>query len=303
MKAGVWTLFGFLTILGVRSAGAQMAIGDAKDNSAVVVQQGGGTAHINFGDSSAKAGYLWQISNSALRYGVEFGAKAGNGYAALLKGSDVSPTATASVWVGYQPRQFRTVEEALKGKSGPIRAWWTTLKLGYVRSENVLVDESKPLAEQVTKKKLGSPDVAAYANALTRGNILWCLGGGLKRTSNYDDLKKVDLIDTTVLAAQGGETRTVENRTSGRTGNYAEFTQLYAAVDVLWVPDVIQDRVGFDFFWRGADNRGNGSQSEPGVTLCVLQKGAPTKIVAGLTAQRDASTRDLKIGLTLGHSF
>lgn len=282
---------------------AQSTIGDSENKTALVLGSSGGVLSVNFTDNSAKGGYAWRGSASPYWFGVEFSGKAANGYASLFDGSGISPEAGASVWAGYQPKHYKKNCDLSKAPTSWVRDWWLGAKLSYTRGEYVLIDKTKPLDEQAGKKSLDAPELALFINALTRGNILAGVQGGIRRTSNYGDLDEVDVIDRTAIGSAGTTERILEKKTSGRSGDYRELMERFVNADLFWVPGCFNNRVGVDGFIRYTYPDQGTSSFEPGVGFFILEKGAPTKIIAGITVQRDATEEKMKLGLSLGYNF
>ncbi len=166
-----------------------------------------------------------------------------------------------------------------------------------------MIDQDAPLSDQISYEKHDRPSVSLYYNALLGNNILAGISLGYARENNYTDLPKVDAIDVTTPAVYDSTTRTTESKVSGRAGDYKEFDVFQANADFLWVPPFFARRLGLDLFIRYT-NPGEGDDAfEPGIGFFVLQGGAPSRIIGGITAQRDAEDDDVKLGFVAGYNF
>lgn len=287
----------------IHQSDAQTALGDADGKTSLVLMNGGAVS-VNFTDSSAKGGYLYWKTSKPFRFGVEFSGKAANGYSSLFDGEDISPEASAKLSVGYQPVKHRTAEGVASDTSnGLVRDYWLTLEAGYRRGEYTMINEEAKFGSETSQEEQDSPSVTFYANALVAGNILGGLSVGYARENNYEDLSKVEAIDTTIVATSGSTTRTTAHKVTGRSGDYQEFDEFTVNADFMWIPPIFAKRLGIDLFVRYSSPQGEKDTFEPGVGFFIVEKDSPSRIVAGITVKRDDINDAVKLGFVAGYSF
>ena len=107
---------------------------------------------------------------------------------------------------------------------------FVNLRLAYQREEIVLFDSAKPLDSQIEESALNGASAylsggAIFAIGNTPGQHGFALSAGFERTSNYKDLKRVEIRDVSeVIALPGGGQRIVSgDATAARVGKFEEF--------------------------------------------------------------------------------
>jgi len=301
MKTSLILLLGFFVL--ARPLAGQSPLGDADDKTSLV-QYDSGSLSVNFADKSTKISHVFRKSGEELRWGFELAAKATDGVSTLFDGDRVSPDTHAAISIGWQPINGKTEAEVQQGPPADrlIRLFWTTLQVGYTRSNYSLYDANKTVGNRAFEGSKDLPATTLYYNALLRGNFLLGASAGWSRVTNYGDLTKVKVTETTVIDTNGSTTTTSAKTIEARSGALTVAGQWALNTDLLWVPDATKSRIGLDLLTRTTVNGGD-TRISPGIGVFVLKDGAPTKIIGGLTIQYDPDDHKTKVGLAVGYPF
>jgi hypothetical protein len=210
---------------------------------------------------------------------------------------------------------------------------WLTFQTGYKRARYKLLNESGAFADQVRKQSFDGYNVTLGYNALItlaklasirearqqlkmrrdqgealtnvpdgppQGSIIFGASIGVERRNNVDDLKEIEVEDQTFTSVGGTTQRRAVSRQQVLSGIYKEFTAVPLNTDVVWHPASLAGRIAFDAFTRS--NLGDVNREfVPGVGVFITEKGAPTKVVGGISFSfKDGKAR---IGLVGGFHF
>ncbi len=279
---------------------AQSSFEDSDGKSSFIFDEIGGTGKINLTDASIKISYLYRKSNKPCRYGVELSGKATNGISTLFEKDNIAPEAKVKVSFGRQWLLSKKSPGSDKVKRGIIVDDWATIQLGYSRAQYKLFTPSKPLADQIQKKNFDGFSLTAYYNALLRGNVLIGLSIGLDHQSNYTSLKEIELSDRTTVFDSAGFSRITNKTEKLRQGNFAEVNHFLGNYDIVWVPEFLHNRIGFDLFSRFDWNKDDNS-FKPGIGVFITEEEAWTKVVGGITFE--SVEGNLRVGLLAGFNF
>ena len=223
--------------------------------------------------------------------------------ARLFDGEDIAPEAAAKIVIGWQPVKIKSEKEAMEDSTPDIPDRWFSLEVGYGRGEYRLIDPGAGPGAQLTTKTQDRGMVTLYGNALLAGNFLAGASLGYSQTNNYSRLRKVDLIETKIVNQSDTMTQVTQRTITGREGEYREFGEFTVNADIMWVAGIFNNRVGVDVFARYTSPEGEENTFEPGIGFFVLKAGAPSRIVAGITAKHDDAEDRIKLGLAAGYNF
>jgi hypothetical protein len=274
----------------------QSAFGDSEEKTSIVLNTGG-VAQINIKDASIKIGYLYRKSDKPFRLGIQLTGKITNGLGSLVENGEISPEAKFNLSLGYQ----WLLSKETSGKTpGTIVDDWFTIRVGFYKGQYKLFIPGNDYEDQIQKKDFEGLSVIAFYNILFRTNIIMGISFGYERQNNYQTLEEVEITDTTTVYEGNGTLRTQSATQKVRKGDYLESNYMLANFDVLWIPGFIGNRIGIDLFGR-YDSTKDKKIFKPGIGLFIVQKGAPTKVIGGITFE--TIEKKLKIGLFAGFNF
>ncbi len=277
----------------------QTTIGDASDKTALILEQGGAFS-VNFADNSAKLGLLHDLSGKPWFAGMELSAKAKNGLGPLFDGENVSPETSAALSFGGRYGGGNTADEV---RANGAIGGWMSLRAGYTRGAYKLYNPASPVGKRVSDRAEDLLDAALYWNKpLQVINAVVGVSLGARKASNYDDLKKVAVKETTVVEVSGATTVTSEKAIEAREGAFATFTQWECNADFFWIPEKFGHRFGLDVFIRAQRSQGD-TYVSPGIGLFVLKEKSPGAAVGGLTVQYDDRENKTVVGFAVGYPF
>lgn len=288
-----------LFVLSFSLGWAQSGFEDSDGKSSLIFEKGG-TGKINLTDASIKISYLYHKSNKPCRYGIELSGKASNGISTLFEKDNIAPEAKVKLSFGYQWLLSKKISGSDKEESGIIVDDWATIQLGYSRAQYKLFTPTKSFADQIQKKNFDGFSLTAYYNVLLRRNVLIGLSIGLDHQNNYTFLKEIELSDRTTVFDSAGASRTTNKTEKLRQGNFAEGNHTLGNYDIVWVPEFLSNRIGFDLFGRFDWNKDDNS-FKPGIGVFIVEKGAPSKVVGGITFE--SVEGNLRVGLLAGFNF
>jgi len=286
--------------------------GDIHDKTSLILSTSTATAltpaSINFSDTSAKIGHLWQIDNRK-SYAIEIKGKAPNGFSNVVDGNVLSKELSGTLSFAYHPLMIRGASEVGQEKQKGyepsfIRDHWFSLQLGYQHGDYQVLNKSTTFDSTLTERRQDGLSADFFWNALTRLNAILGLSVGYTRTNNYDDLTKVSVVDVQTIASSGSTSRTIQKTVDAREGNFLEFNQLRSNIDLLYVPDsdLLDHRLGIDIFGRYSNHTGDESRVRPGLAFLLLQDpGAYKKIMAGIVLEKESGKT--RFGFVAGYTF
>lgn len=279
---------------------AQRAFEDAGGDSSIYLNEGG-FARINVTDKAVKTGFVFDETNKPLFFGVELTGKLSGKFASLFESGKPSPEGEIRVTVGKK-NLFSTRPKGVPSTSR-LTSDWLTFNVGYRRASYKLLAEGETFANQVRKQKFdGFSAIVAY-NALfksKRGPWLFGISGGAERRNNIDDLDEVEVNDEVFTSADGTTQRSVVSSQTAFRGTFEKAIAAPINTDLIFFPKKFESTLGLSFFTRSNVGAGN-KRIEPGVGVFFTKKGAPTKVIGGLSfSVRDGKGR---FGLIAGYNF
>lgn len=171
---------------------------------------------------------------------------------------------------------------------------------GYSFKQYNLYSPTAAFNDQIYKKNFHSPSAQLiYFKQLT-GRKLLGAAIGVQRSNNSGDLTEVEVRDFT-SAVSGSTTREVSRVRKALRGDYKESTRAFINADFAWFPAALESRIGVNFFTRSG-LIGNEKGFRPGIGLFLSEKGAPTRVVGGVSVSLD-NNRKANIALTAGFNF
>jgi hypothetical protein len=284
-------------LLPISPVWAQAGFEDSDGKSSLILKQGG-TGRINLTDASIKVGYVYQQSTEPFRLGVELSGKATNGISTLFEKDDIAPEAKAKLSLGWQ--WLLSTKPSAGEESSLVVDDWATFQLGYSRAQYKLFDPTNPFAGQIQNRNFNGFSFAMYYNVLFRSNISIGVSLGLDHQNNYTDLKEVELFDRVTIYDSVGVFRATTKTEKMRQGDFVETNHTLGNYDIVWVPEFLGNRIGFDLFGR-FDRNNDENMFKPGVGVFIAEKGAPTKVVGAISFESIEGR--LRIGLLVGFNF
>ncbi|HEY0100019.1 MAG TPA: hypothetical protein VGB76_13805 [Pyrinomonadaceae bacterium] len=308
-------------------AHAQTAFQDASGESSIFIQDRGGFSRINVGDKSISLGYLLDSGDDSPFFGFELSGKRAGDFASIFSGSVPGNEAKINVSFGKRFLYAKPPTPANAGQISTSRITldWLTFQAGYKRSRYKLFTADPTFANQVRKQNFDGYTATLGYNALinltrsddktdastdaadsaagdisTPSSMIVGVSLGVQRRNNADDLDTVDVEDEVFSATSGTTERRVLSKQQALSGEYKVSTAVPLNADVVIFPGRFKGRIALDIFARS--NLGEGGRNfVPGVGLFFTKKGAPTKVLGGLSI----SARDGKaqVGLVAGFHF
>ena len=289
-----------LFLAGSPTVYAQRVFEDAGGDSSIYINEGG-FARINVTDSAVKTGFIFDVTNKPYFFGVELSGKLSGKFASLFESGKPSPEGQIRLTLGRK-NLFSTRPKGVLSSSN-LTSDWLTFNIGYRRASYRLLAEDEAFANQVRKQKFdGFSAIVAY-NALfksKRGPVLLGISGGAERRNNIDDLDEVEVNDQVFTSADGTTQRSVVSSQKAFRGAFKRAIAVPINTDLIFFPKKFESTLGLSFFTRS--NVGEGDKEiEPGVGVFFTKKGAPTKVIGGLSfSLRDGKGR---FGLIAGYNF
>lgn len=171
---------------------------------------------------------------------------------------------------------------------------------GYSFKQYNLYSPTATFDNQIHKKNFHSPSAQLiYFRQLT-GRKLLGASVGVQRSNNIGDFTEVEVRDFT-SAVSGSTTREVSRIRKALRGDYKESTKAFINTDFAWFPAALESRIGVNFFTRSGLT-GNEKGFRPGIGLFLSEKGAPTRVVGGVSVSLD-NNRKANVALTAGFNF
>ncbi|HEV2800436.1 MAG TPA: hypothetical protein VGW12_08065 [Pyrinomonadaceae bacterium] len=322
-------LYATLSLLSCSAgARAQTAFQDASGESSIFIREGGGFSRINVGDKSISLGYLLDRGDDRPYFGLELTGKRAGDFASIFDGSVPGNEAKINASIG---KRFVFVKPPTAATAGQIIVRrvtldWLTFQGGYKRSRYKLFNDDPRFANQVRKQNFdgysatlgynalidlsgddddtssgsGTAEDSGAADNSTPSSMIVGISLGVQRRNNADDLDTVDVEDQIFTSTSGTTERRVLSKQQALRGEYKESTAVPLNADAVLYPGRFQGRIALDFFVRS--NLGEGGRNfVPGIGLFYTKKGAPTKVLGGISiAARDGKAQ---VGLVAGFHF
>lgn len=240
-------------------------------------------ATVNFGDSKVNFSYVNRHSVRKLFWGLEAFAKASSGVTNLFSSDKPKiPEGGGDFVLGFHnPFNLST------GASPKLFVddWWL-VDAGYSRSSFYV--SSVPTPIDSAKRSFDRFRTVVAYNALVNGFFAFGVAAGAERRNNLSDLKQV-VFETVLVPSPTGSSNSITQTQAGFLGNYRQYIAAPIYTDLLFLlPPAkkifnLDYQIGIDGFTRSnlaAFNR----TADGGVGIFLTQKGAPTKVLGGVSA-------------------
>lgn len=307
----------------VVSAQAQMPFQDAKGNGSILLSDGG-FVQLNIADPSVRIGYLHDLSSQRWSIGFDVSGKLTGSRASLLNKNQVAPDVKVGLTFGRKyllahrldlgdPSDLQKLKdaraEAVKHGAKPnddFGEYWRALpydrlalQLGYAYKQYSLFDANAPFDKQVFKKNFHSPSAALVYSVQLSGSSLFGAAVGVGRSNNSSALTEVDVRDINSTTFSSTVREVVRTRQVLR-GDFRQSTSVYLNSDYVWYPRTTFSRIGVDFYTRSVFT-GIDKGFNPGIGVFLSEKGAPTRVLGGVTVSYDQGKAS--VALVAGFSF
>jgi hypothetical protein len=194
-------------------------------------------------------------------------------------------------------------------RRGPIYDAWF-VRLGLNAGSTTLFDAARPFGEQFEEKDYNGYSAQLGYSVRFGGSLPYivALSGGVKRSSNVDDLGSVEVTETQSFTSPDGVTRRGTNRKrTGLVGEFEQETNALGKFDLVLYPGLAaasrdgenpKSTLAIDIFGRAE----RGSRTSYGVGAYITRPGSPTSVYGGVNAYRAADGK-LAIDLVAGFPF
>lgn len=309
----------------VVSSQAQTPFQDAKGNGSVLLNDGG-FIQFNVADPSIRIGYIHDISSQKRPWSIGFdvSGKLNGSRASLLNKNQVAPDVKLSFTLGRKylithrldvsnQRDLERLQlaraEAVKNGAKPSDDFGEyfhalpydrlALQIGYAYKEYSLFDANAPFDKQVFKKKFHNPSAALVYSIQLSGSQLLGASLGIGKSNNSGALTEVDVRDINSATFSSTVREVVRTRPVLR-GDFQQSTSVFLNSDYVWYPRTTFSRVGVDFYTRSVFT-GIDKGFHPGIGFFLSEKGAPTRVLGGVTVSYDQGKAS--VALIAGFSF
>jgi hypothetical protein len=325
-RHSAWGGIAAITVLIIASAvlvQAQMPFQDAKGNGTVLLSDGG-FVQLNIADPSVRVGYLKDLSSDRWSIGFDASGKLTGSRASLLNKNQIAPDVKVGFTFGRKylfahrldlndasdrKRLELAQVEAVRHGAKPgddFGEYWRalpydrlSLQIGYAFKQFSLLDTNAPFDKQVFKKDFHNPSAALIYSAQLSGSKLLGISVGVGRSNNGSALTEVDVRD--INSATSSDTiREVVRTRQVLWGDFKQSTSVFVNSDYVWYPRSTFSRVGIDFYSRSVLT-GIDKGFHPGIGLFLSEKGAPTRVLGGVTVSYDQGKAS--VALVAGFSF
>jgi hypothetical protein len=314
-----------LTLLAITfvPAQAQMPFQDAKGNGSILLSDGG-FVQLNLADPSVRIGYLHDLSSQRWSVGFDVSGKLTGSRASLLNKNQVSPDVKVGFTFGrkylfahrldlsdpsdvqkLKDAQTKAVSHGAK-PSDDFGEYWKALpydrlalQIGYAFKQYSLFDANAAFEKEVFKKDFHSPSAAVVYSIQLNGSSLYGAALGIGRSNNSSDLTEVDVRDINSTTFSSTVREVVRTRPVLR-GDFKQSTSVYLNSDYVWYPRTTFSRIGVDFYTRSVFT-GIDKGFHPGIGVFLSEKGAPTRVLGGVTVSYDQGKAS--VALVAGFSF
>jgi len=170
---------------------------------------------------------------------------------------------------------------------------------GYGFRQYNLFEPTAAIDKQLYKKDFHSPLAQLIYFRLIGGNKLLGTSVGVQRSNNSNDLTEVEVRDFN-STINNGTTREVGRTRKALRGDFKESTRTFINTDFAWFPRSLNSRIGINFFTRSGLT-GFEKGFRPGVGLFFSEKGAPTRVVGGISVSLEKEKPN--VALIAGFNF
>lgn len=194
-------------------------------------------------------------------------------------------------------------------RGGPIYDAWFA-RLGFSAGSATLFDASRPFGEQFEDRDYSGYSAQLGYSIRFGGNLPFIVAGsgGIRRSSNVDELSSVEVTETQNFTSPDGVTRRGTSRKrTGLVGTLQEETTPLAKLDLVLYPGLAaasrdeknpKSTIALDIFARAE----RGSRTVLGIGAYITKPGSPTSVYGGLNAYR-AQNGKLAIDLVASFPF
>lgn len=181
--------------------------------------------------------------------------------------------------------------------------------LEYKNSQFALFESKNDFANQFQKRRFDSRTVGVSYNAFFGGKSARLFGASFSigNENNLADLKEVEVRDIQDIPGDALTKRTISTSRKGYSGAYDEYTEKTLKVDyAVYLDSIIEkdkgtrgrNHFGIDLFTRSSFEKSR--ETLPGISFFITERGAPLKILGGLSLVRDS---EKKINTSLFYGF
>jgi hypothetical protein len=279
---------------------------DGRGKSSLVLPGSGGFAQVEFDKTSAKVGYLRDISGRPDFWGIELSAKLSGDTATLFSNNQLKPDASFKLTLGRRLLTFADLlaaarirmpngtypdpssPEYAEQKAALVAALvkasnkgypWVALQIEGRAAQYRMYDSTAAFGSQITKQSFEGGSIHGLYNILLP-NRLYGVSIGIERGNNVDDLDEISITDRTTVVS-GGVSRIIDQTVKAYDGTFKKVDRAPAGFDAVWWPDG-NSRVAFSVFARD-DLRDASASFVPGLGAFLVQQGAPTNVIGGVT--------------------
>lgn len=171
---------------------------------------------------------------------------------------------------------------------------------GYGFKQYSLYNPLAAFDDQVYKKSFHSPSAQLIYTRQINGRTLFGAGAGVQRSNNSGGLTEIEVRDFTTTTG-GTTTREVARVRKALRGDFKEFTEAFVNTDFVFFPKQLDNRIGINFFTRSGLT-GSEKSIRPGIGIFLSEKGAPTKVVGGISFSVDNNGK-ANVTLIAGYNF
>lgn len=206
------------------------AVYEDKDGETSIIWPGGSIFRVNTKDASMKIGYshlLKEDVKNPFALGFDLSGKTYDGVLSLISKGQFSSGIKTNVFVSKYFQ--KDIEKSVS---------WISLKMGYEGSKFNLIYLDSSYNEQVNSKAFEGFNVSLGWNIIPgkRNDLLLGFSAGYKHSNNYNSLDEIEMKEVrTFTDIASGSTRTLENKISGRTGDYKETNTCILKEDLFWI--------------------------------------------------------------------
>lgn len=163
-----------------------------------------------------------------------------------------------------------------------------------------LFDPTAPFASQLTKKDFHSPSAEVIYTRYIGGGMLFGASIGMEKANNSGDLTEVDIRDF-MTTTSGPTTREFGRTRKALLGDFRQYTRAFVNADFAVFPKQFKRRIGVNLFAR-SEIAGENKGVRPGIGIFLSEKGAPTKVIGGVSFSVDNNGK-ANVALTAGYNF
>jgi len=249
-------------------------------------------------------------------WGVFANASTKGGVGKLFKSGNFDPGFSGGVY--YALTEVHMWKDGLGRLHSKYHAWIFNGNIGF--ANNQLYDPSAVFANQLSTKKFTSPALGVsyvYAPSLAKDDLF--VGGSVswKKKSNYDDLDTYNIVNDSLITANGITRKVTKINPSGDTyavGAYKEFSTFQLRANLSYIPAALDYRFGVIIYPSVEFGGPTSARINTGIAFNYLQDGNPTLSVFTINFELNdinnaaASTktflkRAFKVGISTNLNF